>query len=61
LNKYEDAIKKLEKAIELKPDYSDAYLNLGISLNALDKYEDAIKNFKIALELEPDFMEVYFN
>ncbi len=36
------AIKKIKKAIELKPDFAAGYLNWGFSLTKLNKYKEAI-------------------
>jgi len=35
MNKKEDAIKCFEKAINLKPDYLNAYISLGNTLNSI--------------------------
>mgnify|MGYP001399740337 CR=1 FL=1 len=47
------------KAIELKPDFVDAYRNLGDTLKRLDKFDDAIMSYNKAITLNPNFIEVY--
>ena len=57
----EEAVEKFKKAIDLKPDFIEAYFNWGYSLNKLGKYEKAAEKFKKAIELNPDFSAAYFN
>ena len=46
--KYKDAIADLEKAIELKPDYADAYFNIGRAYFLLHDEEKACEYYKLA-------------
>ena len=46
--KYEDAIVDLEKATELKPDYADAYFNIGKAYFLLNDEEKACEYYKLA-------------
>jgi tetratricopeptide (TPR) repeat protein len=46
--KYKDAILDLEKAIELKPDYADAYFNIGRTYFLLNDEEKACEYYKLA-------------
>ena len=55
------SLKKFKKAIELKPDFAEAYLNWGCILNELGKYEKAMEKFKIATKIKPNFVEAYSN
>jgi tetratricopeptide (TPR) repeat protein len=52
----EDAINVLKKAIELKPDYFDAWLNIGIAFNNCERKRigDAITAFLKAIKLKPE-------
>ncbi|HAL76946.1 MAG TPA: hypothetical protein DCM70_10070, partial [Rhodobacteraceae bacterium] len=52
------AIKFYEKAIQLKPDYSEAFTNLGIALNKTGDFATALDSFKQALVLSPDNVEI---
>ena len=46
--KYQEAILDLEKAIELKPDYADAYFNIGRAYFILNEEEKACEYYKLA-------------
>lgn len=49
------------KAIELKPDFTNAHLNLGNILRDLGKLEEAAIYTRKAIELKPDFAEAHSN
>ena len=57
---YKEAIEFLEKAIELNPEFSEAYYNLGISYERLGKHKDAIEMLKKTIELSPDNPNAYY-
>jgi len=59
-NKYSEAIKELNKAIELKKDYAEAYLNLGMVYLNLRKYQEAIKFFNQSLNHNKKLTSVYY-
>ena len=59
LGKDEDAIKDYDDAIQLKPDYAEAYYNRGNVKARLGKDEDAIKDYDKAIQLKPDYAEAY--
>ena len=59
--KYDLALKAYEKAIELKPDYADAWTNKGVTLDELGRYEEALKAYEKAIELKPDDADVWTN
>jgi len=50
----EQAVKKLEKAIETDPTYAAAYSTLGLLYNRVGEFEKADANFREAIRLEPD-------
>lgn len=60
---YEQAIKDLSKAIELKinykPDYAVAYVYRGSAYENSDNYKQAIKDYSKAIELTPDKADFY--
>jgi len=49
------------KAIQLDPDYKDAYNNRGIAKYNLGKYTEAITDYDKAIQLDPNFKEAYNN
>jgi tetratricopeptide (TPR) repeat protein len=61
LGEYKEAIEKLEKAIKLKPDFADAYLNLGACLIKLGRYKDSIKKSKKVINIKPNYPDAYLN
>ena len=57
--KLEEAIEAYNKALAIKPDYAEAYNNMGITLKEQGKLEEAIEAFNKALAIKPDYVEVY--
>ena len=51
----------LRQALKIKPDYADAYNNLGITLNELGRLEEAEASFTHAIILKTDFPEAQSN
>ena len=61
LKKYETAITYFEEAIQLNPNFSEAYNNLGNIKKRIGKIEEAISCFKKAIELKENNILAYFN
>jgi tetratricopeptide (TPR) repeat protein len=59
--KWAPAIEAYEKAIELEPDYSDAYCNLGAIRYNQGQRSAARRAFEACLEREADHVEANFN
>ena len=57
----EEAIDSYKKAISLKPDYVQAYNNLGVLYKDEEDYENAIKMFTKAKEIQPNHQSSYYN
>ena len=55
------AIQSFENAITIKPDYAEAYNNLGATLQELGRLDMAVKNYEEALSIKPDYAEAYNN
>ena len=64
LGRKDDAIKDYTKAIEINPQYFEAFFNrgilydqyfLGISLYRLGRKEDTIKDYTKAIEINPQY------
>jgi tetratricopeptide (TPR) repeat protein len=51
---YKSATKEFEQAIQLAPDWPDAYYNLGMVQEKAEKYGDAVANLKHYMLLAPD-------
>ncbi|KAF5414220.1 MAG: Photosystem I assembly protein Ycf3 [Candidatus Methanogaster sp.] len=58
---YEKAIECSDKAIELDPNYGDAYNTRGIVYDDLKQYERAIEDYNKAIELDPNGAYAYNN
>jgi tetratricopeptide (TPR) repeat protein len=68
---YQEAFEKFKKAIEIKPDYHEAFNNWGNGLgnlaqlkNAKDAevlYQEAFEKYKIAIEIKPDYHQAFYN
>ncbi len=61
LGDYAGAIKDYTAAIQLKPDYFDAYYNRGNVKYELEQYVEAISDYYIAILIKPDDAKVYNN
>lgn len=58
---YKGAIKKLDKALELEPNWADGYFaRATMKLNNF-QFDEAIKDFNKTLEIEPYFTNAYSN
>ncbi|HWR57480.1 MAG TPA: tetratricopeptide repeat-containing serine protease family protein [Thermodesulfovibrionales bacterium] len=58
-NMYIEAVEAYNKALTMKPDYPDAYINLGLTYYKLEKYPEAIDAYKKAARLKPDTPSIY--
>ena len=57
--KYDEAIADFEKAVELKPDYADAYFNLGRTYYLMHDEDKACENYKLAARYGRPNLEDY--
>ncbi|MDB9543157.1 tetratricopeptide repeat protein [Microcystis aeruginosa CS-1036] len=58
---YEQAIASYDRALEIKPDYHEAWFIRGIALGNLGRFEEAIASYDRALEFKPDKHEAWCN
>ena len=56
---YKGAIEDYNKAIELNPNYTEAYKWRGKSKEGLGNYKGAIEDYNKAIELNPNYVEAY--
>ena len=56
-----EAVVFYQKAIELMPEYAEAYNNKGLALTELERPEDAIHCYNKAITLNPKFYQAYSN
>ncbi len=60
LGNYRQAIEDYGRAIEIKPDYAEAYYNRGIAYaKSPSQYKLAIDDFNEAIRLKPDYTKAY--
>ena len=59
--KLEEAEKSYKKAIVIKPNYAEAYKNLGIILSDLGRLDESEANYRKAIEIKPDFIKAKNN
>ena len=55
------SIEAYNKALAIKPDYADAYYNMGNALKEQGKLEEAIEAYNKALAIKPDYADAYNN
>ena len=55
------AIASFDRALEIKPDFHEAWYNRGIALGNLGRFEEAIASYDRALEIKPDYHEAWNN
>jgi tetratricopeptide (TPR) repeat protein len=56
---YESAIKRFTEAVDLNPNFPEAWNNLAYSLRLTGRYEEALKHYDRAIKLKPDFMQAH--
>jgi flagellar biogenesis protein FliO len=61
IGNYKQAIEDYDRAIEIKPDYTDAYNNRGAAYNHLGNYRQAIEDYGRAIEINPSYAKAYLN
>ncbi len=60
IKRYNEAIDCYVQALEKKPDFAEAWYNLGIIHNMLGQQEEAVNCFTQAIEAKPDWPEAWF-
>ncbi|NES24537.1 MAG: tetratricopeptide repeat protein, partial [Symploca sp. SIO3E6] len=56
---YEDSLDCYQKAIELNPQFVDAWLNLGYALGSLGRYEKVLESLEKVIDLDPKFVNAW--
>ena len=60
-NQLDQAIACFREAVNINPEYVDAYYNLGIALDQQEKSEEAIASFERAIQINPEYTNAYYN
>ena len=58
---WDKAIAEYNKAIELNPEYAEAYYNRGLAHYHKGQYDQAISDYNKAIEINPEYAVVYHN
>jgi tetratricopeptide (TPR) repeat protein len=61
LGQLDAAVTSCRRALEIKPDYAEAYNNLGLTQVELGQLDEAVANCRQALKIKPDFAEAHAN
>ena len=61
LYRYDAAIDGYKQAIKIKPDYAEAYSNMGNALTDKGELDAAIDSYKQAIKIKPDYADAYSN
>ena len=61
LHDLEHACERFKKAIELNPDYDNAYLMAGVIYDEWGEHRDAAMYYQQAVEINPENSEAYYN
>ena len=59
--RHKEAVAAFDRAIELRPTLSNAYLNRGASLDELELHDEAIVDYTSAVDNNPENADAYFN
>ena len=61
LMQYDAAIESYKKALEIRPDYAEAYFNMAVTLKDKGESEASFDCYKQALKIKPNYAEAYNN
>jgi len=61
LMQFDAAIDSYKQALKIKPNYAEAYYNMGVALKDKGNPEAAIDSYKQALKIKPDYAAAYNN
>ena len=59
--RFDDAVSRYRRALEIQPDYVPAFNNLGVTLRAQGKIDDAIRVYDDGLRVRDDYPDLHFN
>ncbi|MGB7444206.1 MAG: tetratricopeptide repeat protein [Coleofasciculaceae cyanobacterium] len=59
LKRYEDALSAYNRAVQLKPEYAEAWNGQGNTLASLKRYDEALEAYDQAIEIQPDYLPAW--
>lgn len=57
--KVEEAIREFKQAIQLEPDYADAYFHLGGLYQIIKAYSSALEEYEKVLRIQPSYPKIH--
>ncbi len=60
-DRFDEAIDRYRRAIEIKPYYAEAHYNLATVLRSQEKINEAISHYRQAIQVKPDYAAAYYN
>ncbi|MDC3340478.1 tetratricopeptide repeat protein [Planktomarina temperata] len=61
LLRLDESIEVYKRALAIKPDYTDAYYNMGAAFQNQGNLEEAVEAYNKALNIKPDYVEAHYN
>ena len=61
LKQFDKAIQALQTAINLKPDFSKAYFNIGLAYAMSGQFQNGIEPFQKAIQFNSEYADAYNN
>jgi predicted O-linked N-acetylglucosamine transferase (SPINDLY family) len=61
LKRYDEALIHYEKALQISPEYAEAWSNTGVILYNLKRYDEALIHYEKALQISPEYAEAWNN
>ena len=58
-DKYHEAIDTYKHVLSIRPDYAEAYNNIGNAYKEIGDPDEAINAYKRAIEIKPDYEQAY--
>jgi tetratricopeptide (TPR) repeat protein/tRNA A-37 threonylcarbamoyl transferase component Bud32 len=59
LKRYKEALNAYNRAVELKPEYAEAWKGQGNSLLELKRYQEALDAYDKAIQIQPNYLEAW--
>jgi len=61
VGRFDDAVKELNQALQLRPDYPEVQCNLGNVLSEVGRVDEAMAHWEKAVQLKPDYARAHYN